>query len=265
MNPEQIRGHSETKEPPLDGAEQRLEKKLSELPESFGDLAEQRLAKKLSELPESFGASDEKHKSLEEFRKRDEKSGRWENDCMIHEENPMVGHVPDWKHIETEHNRFEDLRDTNPNYTKGREWQVNCQRCVPTYEMRRRGFDVTAKPAPPEASKHLAYHPFDAWKNPDVKHCKGSGISDIQDAMKKWGDGARAQVVVYWKGGCGGHTFIAERVNGETHFIDPQTGKEGMGVEKYFDHVIEDRTQFCRIDDKEASTYILDCCKEREI
>lgn len=34
---------------------------------------------------------------------------------------------------------------TNPNYNPGEvnEWYINCQRCVPTYEMLRRGLDVT--------------------------------------------------------------------------------------------------------------------------
>ena len=37
-------------------------------------------------------------------------------------------------------------RDANPNYAKGEEYQTNCQRCIWAYEMRRRGYDVEAKP-----------------------------------------------------------------------------------------------------------------------
>ena len=37
-----------------------------------------------------------------------------------------------------------DRTNANPNYYKGKEYQVNCQRCVPTYEMRRRGIDAEA-------------------------------------------------------------------------------------------------------------------------
>ncbi len=251
MNFEHTKEATEAKEKALDGAEQRMAKELSELPESFGASDE------LDQLPKEFGKDDENQGHFRETASKEDRFKHMEN------RNPEVGYVPNWRNIETEHNRWEDLRDTNPNYEKGDEWKVNCQRCAPTYEMRRRGYDVTAKPAPPEAPKHLAYHPFDAWEKPDVKHCKDSGMSDIQETMKKWGDGARAQVVVYWEKGFGGHTFIAEQAEGKTHFIDPQTGKEG--TEWYFDHVAHDRTQFCRIDDKEASTYILDCCKEREV
>ena len=37
-------------------------------------------------------------------------------------------------------------RDANPNYAKGEEYRTNCQRCIWAYEMRRRGYDVEAKP-----------------------------------------------------------------------------------------------------------------------
>jgi SPP1 gp7 family putative phage head morphogenesis protein len=40
------------------------------------------------------------------------------------------------------------LKGTNPNYALGWKYQNNCQRCVPAYELRRRGYDVTAKPKP---------------------------------------------------------------------------------------------------------------------
>lgn len=254
MELEHIRSVSENKEKTLDDVQRRQQNELSELPEAFDD------PDVGDNLPEEFGERGEKPDYSQK--------GRLEG--HIEGQNGEVGYTPNWAIIETEHSPLDDLRDTNPNYAGGREWQKNCQRCAPAYEMRRRGFDVTAQPAPsevpgaPEEAYHLAYHPFDAWEDPDVKQCKGSGISEIQDTMKKWGDGARAQVVVYWEK-WGGHTFIAEQADGKTHFIDPQTGKEGAEVEKYFDHVAEDRTQFCRIDDREASTYILDCCKEREI
>ncbi|MCD8025385.1 MAG: hypothetical protein LUF33_00180 [Clostridiales bacterium] len=46
----------------------------------------------------------------------------------------------------------EDLHLTNPNYSTNKyEWTHNCQRCVSTYEMRRRGYNVTAKPLPTSA------------------------------------------------------------------------------------------------------------------
>ncbi|MBP5449435.1 MAG: hypothetical protein J6Y01_04880, partial [Spirochaetales bacterium] len=40
----------------------------------------------------------------------------------------------------------EDLKAVNPNWKKLDGYDDNCQRCVPTYVLRRRGFDVEALP-----------------------------------------------------------------------------------------------------------------------
>jgi len=52
-----------------------------------------------------------------------------------------------WPKIEGPHSALEDSENTNPNYKTGAEFQLNCQKCVPAYEMRRRGYDVEALPA----------------------------------------------------------------------------------------------------------------------
>lgn len=156
--------------------------------------------------------------------------------------------------------RQHSLIETNPHYSEAPQWRNNCQRCVPTLEMRRRGSEVTARPST-YGSEHLSYRPFDVWQNANVIQCEGNGMSDIQNAMNSWGDGARAQIVVYWDSPHGGgHTFIAEQRNGETIFSDPQTGR--FDVSNYFNRVLENRTQFCRIDNLEFSNYIEECYQE---
>lgn len=156
--------------------------------------------------------------------------------------------------------RQHSLTETNPHYSEAPHWRDNCQRCVPALEMRRRGEEVTARPST-YGSSHLAYRPFDVWQNPTVLHTQGTGMEQIDNSMASWGDGARAQVVVYWDGPHGGgHTFIAERRNGETIFSDPQTGR--MDVSNYFGRVIPNTTQYCRIDNLEFSSYIDECYQE---
>lgn len=152
-----------------------------------------------------------------------------------------------------------DLKECNPNYKLGREWQINCQRCVPTFEMRRRGYDVTAQPRG-KGFDHLAYKPFDVWENPEIISARGNGLRDIDNKMSQWGDGARAQVVVVWKGVPSGHTFFAERVNGQTHFYDPQKGL--TDVSNYFNRVELNSVQFCRIDNLAPSEKINTCLKK---
>lgn len=153
-----------------------------------------------------------------------------------------------------------DLRECNPNYKLGKEWRINCQRCVPAFEMRRRGLDVTAK-SRTKGFDTLAYNPFQVWKNPEVIKARGNGLDDIEKNMVKWGDGARAQVVLMWNNAPSGHTFFAERVNGKTRFYDPQNGS--MDVTKYFERARPGTVSFCRVDNLEPSDKIKECYRVR--
>ena len=149
---------------------------------------------------------------------------------------------------------------TNPNYNPGEvnEWYINCQRCVPTYEMLRRGLDVTALPCN-GGYDYLASHPFSVWENASVLSCTGTGKSEIESAMSAWGDGARAQITVMWTR-TSGHTFLAEQRGGQTYFIDPQSGNENYL--DWVDSAIPGMTQFCRIDDLNTSPLINHCYRE---
>lgn len=166
-----------------------------------------------------------------------------------------------WRTIEGEHNISTDIQNVNPNWSQSEEWQINCQRCVPAYEMRRRGYDVTARPKPSNVLvSDLYYHPFAVWENPTIISASGNGRQDIENQMAQWGDGARAQITVVWNDGESGHTFIAEQENGRTRFIDPQTGSENSSW--YFSRVQEGSTRFCRIDNLNVTNRINDCCRE---
>ena len=146
------------------------------------------------------------------------------------------------------------LTGTNPNYNGAPHWRNNCQRCVPVCEMRRRGSEVSAMPST-YGSSHLS------WRDPQVINCPDTGRNTIEQTMSLWGDGARAQVVVLWDSPHGGgHTFLAEQVNGRTVFTDPQTGN--TNVEQYFNRVQLGETQFCRIDNLDFSSFIEECYQE---
>lgn len=153
-----------------------------------------------------------------------------------------------------------DVSNTNPNYGRGKEWSINCQRCVPALEMRRRGYDVSAKPNYRGVTdSHLSKHPEDAWVNPQISNCVSK--SDIESEVKKWGDGARGQIIVNWNRG-GGHTFAVENVRGSVVFVDPQTGN--LNCKKYFDYVKTGTTKLFRIDSLQPSSYITDCCEVKK-
>ena len=163
----------------------------------------------------------------------------------------------EWARISGEHSQKEDLRKTNPHVDSGLpSWTENCQRCVPAYEMRRRGYNVEALPA--KVMDWLARYPFDVWENANVIHCHDKGYAQIQNLMQQWGEGARCQITVVWDMVRSGHTFVAEQVDGQTRFYDPQIGDED--VSEYFSMVESGSTRVARIDCLKPSKYITECC-----
>ena len=156
----------------------------------------------------------------------------------------------------------ENILATNPNYNLGLEYQQNCQRCVPAYEMRMRGFDVIAKPVYDLATDDFANnHWTEAFQGVKIeKNLSGTGKEDIINLMSEWGDGARAEVYVKWESG-GSHVFVAENRNDYIHFLDPQTGQ--LNVEYYFESVKEGFTKLLRMNNLEINDKNIKwCCKE---
>lgn len=159
------------------------------------------------------------------------------------------------------------LKDTNPHFYEGREWQRNCQRCVFAYEMQRRGYDVEALPRIFDGTDRLPRGDSPGgWKQvmsgmEQVDMPARNTIAKMDAQMAKWGDGARAIVRVKWKGGRGGHVFMAEQINGVTHYIDPQVGK-AISIDHYMEQAIKGKTQLLRVD-KATPTDLLEKCVKR--
>lgn len=163
----------------------------------------------------------------------------------------------------------ENIMNTNPAYKNGGPaYRQNCQRCVAAYEMRRRGYDVIAKPAVVNEEGKLATKDplYRSWKSifEGAKFEFHSGFdggkSNIISRMNEWGDGAVAEVRVLWNVS-EAHVFVAERVNGVVRFLDPQTGN--LNCEEYFTNAALGATMIARIDDLEPSMLIEKCIKNR--
>lgn len=164
---------------------------------------------------------------------------------------------PRFKKIVGEHTIPSDVALTNPHYnTYQPQWYKNCQRCVPTYEMRRRGYDVEAMPK--YNSDKISRSPQVVYKDPQIQYFTRNAKDTIINEMEKWGDGSRCQICVYWQGG-GGHTFVAERQKGKVMFIDPQVND--LDVANYFNLAKVKGSYFYRIDNLDVTDYIKDCCK----
>lgn len=175
--------------------------------------------------------------------------------------NELVGtgnvYKPKFAKIKGEHSIENDVKNTNPNFNRTQpQWYKNCQRCVPTYEMRRRGYDVEAKPK--YQTDLISRVPQVVYKDPQIKYFTKNAKDTIIKEMTKWGDGSRCQICVYWSS-AGGHTFVAERQNGKVIFVDPQVND--LDVSKYFDMIKVKDSYFYRIDNLEVTDYIKDCCK----
>lgn len=182
---------------------------------------------------------------------------------------PEGKHYAPFRKIKGEHTAAQDLAATNPRYKPlDPKWSINCQRCVSAYEARRRGYDVTAKPGgiaddrlprmfDPSGWPHV-YRDFDLV---DCAADSRNGVrARVDSLMGEWGDGSRAIVCVEWENQNFGHVFIAERVNGTTRYVDPQTNS--TDVSGYFDLISKDWAYCMRIDDREFTELIGECCKE---
>lgn len=167
-----------------------------------------------------------------------------------------------WKRIDGEHPAADDVLQTNPRYREGQEYQENCQRCVVAYEMRRRGYDVIAKPSVLPLSKDQIARKWPYYfKDVDlIKYSSGDGLKQIRKQMLSWGDGSRAQIYIRLSE-TEAHVFIAEQRGWVTEFYDPQTGN--VNAESNFKKAISGETMICRIDNLELGDLnILNECFE---
>lgn len=163
----------------------------------------------------------------------------------------------------------DNVRETNPAYKNGGpQYRQNCQRCVVAYEMRRRGYDVIAKPAVVGADGKLSerdplYKSWNAvFKGARLAPCFGNdgGYTAVLSQMQRWDDGAVAMVTVQWKSQ-GAHVFIAQNINGTIRFVDPQTGN--LACQEYFTNARNGATMIARIDQLEPTELVEKCIKNR--
>ncbi len=133
-----------------------------------------------------------------------------------------------------------DKQSANPNYSKGKEYRINCQTCAPAYVLRLHGFDITAKGnIPGSMSEFLSRgdRTFSLWKNFDGSDPTISLLSDFM-AQKGYLKMSPARYVEFfeescretgiyeltigWKGREGHATILQRLPNGKLVRIEPQ-------------------------------------------
>lgn len=168
--------------------------------------------------------------------------------------------VKGWLNIEGAISVDANVAATNPNYAPNRwEYKNNCQRCIPAWEMRMRGYDVIAKPAifPPEVDE-IHKHVYNIFKGMELKDCAAGGIEDVNRYMRAWGNGSRAELFIRWTNNSGvligAHILAVVQENGHTRFIDPQNG-----VTDVLGWLAGKKIAELQLDNLQVSNYILDC------
>lgn len=154
----------------------------------------------------------------------------------------------------------QDLAAVNPGFKNfNSNTKNNCMLCTTTYDMRKRGYDVTAQ----LDSEGYNFGDLKRWY-PKAKFEKSTRINPDGSVMKrkeyiqntinmieKQGNGARGNLMVWFKTGWdgtggGGHSMVYEVQNGKMIIKDGQTGKVYKNPNKILS--MTDASSFARLD-----------------
>lgn len=116
------------------------------------------------------------------------------------------------------------LKNANPNHNFSySEYSENCQRVVVAYELRRRGYNVTALPTYQGDVLSSGGRWMGAFRGAKTEKVGGKTAKktqqNLENKMKSYGNGARAVVRIP------GHVFNCENKNGEIIYVEAQIGK----------------------------------------
>lgn len=151
----------------------------------------------------------------------------------------------------------------NPHYDPSmtyKEFTENCQRAVVAYELRRRGYDVTAQPTyqgdrlPSGVTRRDGLRNgrwMGAFQNANPDKIRDTAAS-LTAKMKEYGEGSRAILQIAWKGGHSGHVVNVEYRHGRVLLFDAQIGKR-YNASELFAVVKSGSSQLVRVDNLRIS------------
>jgi hypothetical protein len=169
----------------------------------------------------------------------------------------------------------EDLNAVNRNmfyWKKGA--QSNCTFCTTAYELRRRGYDVSANYTEHGRTMNHVKNYFKnavietddniVWKLQNMKVPSGISLENrraykraaycdyIGDRLARYGNGSRGNLFGFYPQG-GGHSIFWEVQNGKTIFRDGQTGKTYSSAREALQYFAPGKTEFFRMDNLEIN------------
>lgn len=129
----------------------------------------------------------------------------------------------------------------NPMYAYDRGYRINCQSCVVTYELRRRGFNLETNPNRKGSMLNALAADYNrVWLDPatnePVKPLANYNANTDADFLA-WMDeivepGARYTLRVAWKNSHSGHVVNVIEKNGKAVIYDPQSGEHYEGQDR---------------------------------
>lgn len=162
------------------------------------------------------------------------------------------------------------VKQTNPHYSEGRQYKINCQRVCWAYELNRRGYNVEALPNETDWDGFGVIYRQDGyghvfkdqtWSS-DLGRTNKAVENRIRQQMAQWGEGARGFIRVRWKNG-GGHVFNVEQRNGQLVAVDAQPGKI-VNLTEYLSYSKPSQTMLSRVDNlTDPKQTLLKCFKQR--
>ena len=161
----------------------------------------------------------------------------------------------------------EDLKCVNPLFKTNEAVSANnCMCCTTTYDLRRRGYDVTA------GLKDRGFNNdvLKKWyKNPKIKtvnmpnadasitsqrDLQKKYVNNLMDSLKREKEGSRGNLMVSWSGTFSGHSMVYQIKNGNVEILDGQTGKK-ITSEREVKNILSQtrKASYCRIDNLEPN------------
>ena len=152
----------------------------------------------------------------------------------------------------------------NPDYdqTKSR-YSMNCAYCSATWDLRRRGYEVEARPATKEYDTDL--DEVASWyRNTSTDDFVNLSEKSYNDMLSQ-GEGAYGNLVMYWSYG-GGHSVVWSVENGDVMIRDTQLNTVDT-YETYMNKSQRYMASACylRTDNRDLNAGILEACRERRI
>lgn len=160
--------------------------------------------------------------------------------------------IADWELGEAMRPNQAASKGANPLYYTNKKATVNCGRCVQSYELRRRGIAVSAKPM--EAMQGT---PFDiiegAWADPITGKPRRMRLSlseqEFHAEVQSWPPGSRGFAYGGWKGGSA-HIWNVEKLpNGQVMFSEAQNHTGLFDPKEYLKLIKPGKLGAMRVDD----------------